>query len=315
MKKVIEIKDLTKSYGRFEAVKGISFDVYKGEVFGLLGENGAGKTTTLEIIEGLKSYSGGEINVLEHNISQLAQIKEKIGIQLQSSAYYNFLTLKEILVLFGSFYSKSLPPLELLEMVDLFDKQNSYIGDLSGGQKQRFSIAASLINDPEIVFLDEPTTGLDPIARRNLWELVETIKARGKTIVLTTHYMEEAERLCDRIAIMEKGKILVIDTTANLLEMPENPHRLTFSVSSLSNSIKEKLAELSTLEENEGVYTLKMNNQSKLQEALKIIIPLGLNDLRVSHTTLEDLFIQLTGKQFESESTPLSEPMNTAKTK
>lgn len=315
MKKVIEIKNLVKKYGNFEAVKGITFDVYKGEVFGLLGENGAGKTTTLEIIEGLKSYSSGEINVLGHEASQMAQIKEKIGIQLQSSAYYNFLTLKEILVLFGSFYSKSLPPLELLEMVDLLDKQNSFIGNLSGGQRQRFSIAASLINDPEIVFLDEPTTGLDPIARRNLWELVETIKTRGKTIVLTTHYMEEAERLCDRIAIMEEGNLLVIDTTANLLEMPENPHRLTFSVKSLSSTIKDKLSKLAVFEECGDVFTLKMNSQDKLQEALKLIIPLGLTDLRVSHTTLEDLFIQLTGKQFESESATKSGSASTAKTK
>lgn len=299
MKKVIEVKNLSKKYGKFTAVKSISFDVYSGEVFGLLGENGAGKTTTLEIIEGLRSSSGGEVNVLGHPLTEISEIKEKIGLQLQSSAYYDFMTLEEILKLFGSFYSKCLTPTELLEMVDLNDKKNSYIGNLSGGQKQRFSIAASLVNDPQIIFLDEPTTGLDPVARRNLWELVENIKAKGKTIVITTHYMEEAERLCDRVAIMEKGQILVIDTIPNLLEMPKNPHRVSFSISSMDSTTKQELKELGILTEEKGSYSLQMDSQNKLQKALKLIIPLGLNDLRVSHANLEDLFIQLTGKQFE----------------
>ncbi|TSC92958.1 MAG: antibiotic transport system ATP-binding protein, partial [Candidatus Berkelbacteria bacterium Athens1014_28] len=196
--KIIKVKNLVKKYGNLEAVSGISFDVKKGEIFGLLGENGAGKTTTLEILEGLRKPTSGEIEVLGHNIKKdKNSIKEKIGVQLQSSSYYSFLTLREILDLFGSFYKKRLSPSDLLEMVDLSEKANSFVGKLSGGQRQRFSIVASLVNDPELIFLDEPTTGLDPLARRNLWQLISKIKSQGKTVILTTHYMEEAEALCD----------------------------------------------------------------------------------------------------------------------
>lgn len=201
-----------------QAVRDISFEVYEGEVFGLLGENGAGKTTTLEIIEGLRRPSGGQITVFGHDISnEMDVIKQMIGVQLQSSAYYKFLTLKEILHLFGSFYRTHLDPVDLLTMVALNDKASSQVGELSGGQKQRFSIVASLVNDPSIVFLDEPTTGLDPHARRNLWKLIRDIKARGKTVILTTHYLEEAEQLCDRVAIMETGKILTMGPTTEIM--------------------------------------------------------------------------------------------------
>lgn len=217
MQKVIEVKNLVKKYKKIAAVNGISFDVYQGEVFGLLGENGAGKTTTLEIIEGLRKKTGGEIKILGMDIDNgIHGIKEKIGVQLQSSAYYPFLKLKEILELFASFYKKNIDPEELLSLVGLKHKAKFYVSKLSGGQKQRFSIVASLVNDPEIVFLDEPTTGLDPLARRHLWNIIRDIKAKGKTIILTTHYMEEAEVLCDRVAIMDKGKILVLDETKNL---------------------------------------------------------------------------------------------------
>jgi ABC-2 type transport system ATP-binding protein len=196
MKKVIEVSNLVKKYSKFVAVNDVSFYVKKGEVFGLLGENGAGKTTTLEIIEGLRKPNSGEIKVLGHDMKNgLQSVKEKIGVQLQSSAYYNFLTLREILDLFGGFYQKRLLADELLGLVNLKDKANARVDKLSGGQKQRFSIIASLVNDPEVVFLDEPTTGLDPVARRSLWGLISDIKARGKTIILTTHYMEEAELL------------------------------------------------------------------------------------------------------------------------
>src|SRR3989338_7004428 len=197
MEKVIEVQNLTKRYGKLLAVDNISFRVNQGEAFGLLGENGAGKTTTLEIIEGLREATSGNITVLGHDVkSDLDGIKQKIGVQLQSSAYYAYLSLEEILDLFGSFYHKHVTPLELLDIVDLREKANSYVTKLSGGQKQRFSIVASLVNDPEIIFLDEPTTGLDPKARRHLWDLITQIKAKGKTIILTTHYMEEAEILC-----------------------------------------------------------------------------------------------------------------------
>jgi ABC-2 type transport system ATP-binding protein len=219
MEKVIEVKNLVKQYKKVKAVDDISFEVYKGEIFGLLGENGAGKTTTLEIIEGLRKMTSGEITVLGHDINNnITEIKERIGVQLQSSAYYHYLTLTEILNLFASFYKKSVNAEDLLHMVGLKHKAKTYVTKLSGGQKQRFSIVASLVNDPEIVFLDEPTTGLDPIARRHLWNIIKDIKAKGKTIILTTHYMEEAEVLCDRVAIMDKGRILVLDETKNLTQ-------------------------------------------------------------------------------------------------
>jgi len=219
MKNVISVKNLIKKYGSLTAVDDISFEVKKGEVFGLLGENGAGKTTTLEMIEGLRKPTSGSIEVLGCDIRKnLHDIKERIGVQLQSSAYYDYLKLHEILELFASFYQKSRDPNELLKMVELEEKSNQYVRNLSGGQKQRFSIIASLINDPEIIFLDEPTTGLDPIGRRHTWEIISQIKKQGKTIILTTHYMEEAEILCGRVAIMDKGKIVVIDSPENLIK-------------------------------------------------------------------------------------------------
>jgi ABC-2 type transport system ATP-binding protein len=216
---IISVKDLTKKYKDFEAVKGISFEVKKGEVFGILGPNGAGKTTTLEIIEGLRAATSGEvyldgIDALKNKF----EIKHKIGIQLQSSGFYDKLTLKELVNIFASLYSRKIDYKEILSEVGLLEKEKAKVKELSGGQKQRFSIAAALVNDPLVLFLDEPTTGLDPQARRHLWDLVESIKAKGKTIILTTHYMDEAERLCDRIAIMDGGKIIALDTPDNLID-------------------------------------------------------------------------------------------------
>lgn len=223
MEKVIQVNNLVKKYGKLTAVNNISFDVQKGEIFGLLGENGAGKTTTLEIIEGLRKATSGEVKVLGMDTKKnIREIKKRIGVQLQSSAYYNFLKLDEILKLFAGFYNKKVDTAKLFEMVGLKEKANHYVNSLSGGQKQRFSIIASLINDPEIVFLDEPTTGLDPIGRRNTWEIISKIKEGGKTIILTTHYMEEAEKLCDRVAIMEKGKMVAINTPKRLIA--KTPH-------------------------------------------------------------------------------------------
>ncbi len=225
---IISVKNLVKRYGRTNAVNDVSFHVNKGETFGLLGENGAGKTTTLEIIEGLRRPTSGEVKVLGHDTKHgINSIKEKIGVQLQSSAYYNFLTLTEILSFFCSLYKKHLKPKDLLGLVELSDKANSYVSNLSGGQRQRFSIIASLVNDPEIVFLDEPTTGLDPVARRNLWKLISEIKSRGKTIILTTHYMEEAEILCDRVAIIDGGQIIAVDTPYQLKSQIGTPEQVT----------------------------------------------------------------------------------------
>jgi len=218
-KTIISVDNLSKKFGEFEAVKDISFDVKRGEVFAILGPNGAGKTTTLEMIEALQPIGDGVIMLDGRNIASEAQkARHLIGVQLQSSNFYDKMTLKEQLTMFGSFYSKQVDSLELLRRVELEDKSSSYPENLSGGQRQRFSIATALVNQPQVLFLDEPTTGLDPQARRHLWQLIKDIQASGVTIVLTTHYMEEAELLADRIAVMDEGKIIALDTPDNLIQ-------------------------------------------------------------------------------------------------
>ena len=216
---IISVKDLKKSYGDFQAVKGISFDVFEGEIFGLLGPNGAGKSTTLEIIETLREKTSGSVMVNGYDLDQDASaIKKIIGVQLQSSGFYPGLNLLELIKLFAGLYNKEVDSMELLKMVNLEEKAKSKAKELSGGQRQRFSIATTLINGPKIIFLDEPTTGLDPQARRNLWDLIRNIREKGTTVIITTHYMDEAEQLCDRIAIMDKGSIIQLDTPENMID-------------------------------------------------------------------------------------------------
>jgi ABC-2 type transport system ATP-binding protein len=217
--KIIQVKDLVKNYGNFEAVKGISFDVFDSEIFGLLGPNGAGKSTTLEIIETLREKTSGEVIVDGLNLDkEPLAIKKIIGVQLQSSGYYPGLNLIELIDLFSGLYNRKVKPMELLDMVNLKEKAKAKFKELSGGQKQRFSVATTLINQPRIIFLDEPTTGLDPQARRSLWELIRNIRNSGTTVIITTHYMDEAEVLCDRIAIIDSGKIIALDTPDKLID-------------------------------------------------------------------------------------------------
>ena len=241
---IISVKNLVKKYGNFEAVKGISFDVYEGEIFGLLGPNGAGKSTTLEIMESLRIKTSGEVIVDGLDLDNRSDdIKKIIGVQLQTSGYYPALKLTELITLFSGLYNTSVDALAMLRLVNLTiseqeaeklkdpgldkkerrrlldkDKANAKFKELSGGQKQRFSIATTLINKPRIIFLDEPTTGLDPQARRNLWELIKDIRSKGTTVIITTHYMDEAEQLCDRIAIMDEGKIIALDSPDKLID-------------------------------------------------------------------------------------------------
>ncbi len=216
---IISIKDLVKNYGNFQAVRGISFDVYKGEIFGLLGQNGAGKSTTLEIIETLRQKTSGKVTVNGFDLdTEPNEIKKIIGVQLQTSGFYPNLKLTELIRLFGGLYNRHVDAMELLKLVQLEDKYKNKVKELSGGQKQRFSIATTLINQPAIIFLDEPTTGLDPQARRNLWQLIREIRDKGTTVIITTHYMDEAEVLCDRVAIMESGKIISLDTPDRLID-------------------------------------------------------------------------------------------------
>ena len=216
---IISVKDLEKRYGNFEAVKGISFDVMDGEIFGLLGPNGAGKSTTLEIIETLRDKTSGTVIVDGLDLDkQPNEIKKIIGVQLQTSGYYPGLKLTELIELFAGLYNEKIDPMQLLDTVNLRDKANNKFKELSGGQKQRFSIATTLINQPKIIFLDEPTTGLDPQARRNLWDLIRSIRDRGATVIITTHYMDEAEILCDRVAIIDSGKIISLASPDKLID-------------------------------------------------------------------------------------------------
>ena len=216
---IINVDGLTKTYGDNTVVKGVNFTVKKGEIFGILGPNGAGKTTTLEMLEALRPIDGGKAEIDGIDVAKHPKkIKEIIGIQLQSTNFYDKLTLREQLQMFASLYGIKVDADALLEKVQLTEKAKNYVEQLSGGQKQRFAIASTLVNNPKVLFLDEPTTGLDPQARRNLWDLIKQIRDEGITIVLTTHYMDEAELLCDRLAIMDNGEIITIDSPQNLIK-------------------------------------------------------------------------------------------------
>ena len=300
--KVISVESLNKRFGELAAVDDISFSVRRGEVFGILGPNGAGKTTTLECIEGLQEPSSGRISVLGTEVARDPNtVKERIGVQLQASAYFDYLTLTEILELFGRFYSRRVPPAKLLSTVGLEDKANTTVGKLSGGQQQRFTIAATLVNDPEVVFLDEPTAGLDPQARRNLWDFVQSINSQGRTIVLTTHYMEEAEFLCDRVAIMDQGRIVTLDTPTNLvrsLPVPYEVRASTFNEFS-SNGLADLDCVTEVLDDQNQGFRLRSSDAASTMPALMDWV--AKNDIKLTHlevtpANLEDVFLSLTGR-------------------
>jgi ABC-2 type transport system ATP-binding protein len=286
-------------------VHGISFRVRRGEIFGIVGPNGAGKTTTLETIEGLQTPTSGSTRVLGlDSHRQAAQVKELIGVQLQASAYFDFLTLREILELFGSFYRRRLSPQELLARVSLEDKAKSQVKHLSGGQQQRFSIIASMVNDPEVLFLDEPTTGLDPQARRSLWELIHDIRQQGTTIVLTTHYMEEAQALCDRVAIMDDGRIVALDSPERLIEGLEAPFHLRLHLSTPVDADCLAVTGVGRVtvdgDGEDREYRLQVANVGdSLPPLLARLAEYGAQvlDLEVEKATLEDVFLALTGRE------------------
>lgn len=218
-KTILEVKDLTKKYGRKTVVKGISFEVKKGEIFGILGPNGAGKTTTLEMIETLRSIDGGTARIDGVDVSEEPyKIRGMIGVQPQSPGFQDKTKLSELIQMFAAAYGEKVDPKKFLDDVNLGDKADSYVENLSGGQMQRFSIVTALVHNPKVFFLDEPTTGLDPQARRNLWRLIKDVRKRGISVIMTTHYMDEAEMLCDRIAIMDQGKIVALDTPKKLIK-------------------------------------------------------------------------------------------------
>ena len=297
---VIVAEDLKKYYGKTKAVDGISFSVRAGEVFGMLGPNGAGKSTTIEMVEGLRVPDSGSVSVLGLRQPKAARsIKRRIGIQLQTTSLYPRLTVTEILDLFRTFYDgqQTVPTADLIRMVDLGEKSDTRSKQLSGGQKQRLSVALALVNDPEILFLDEPTTGMDPQARRKLWDVIEHLKARGKTILLTTHYMEEAEQLCDRVAIVDHGHIIELGAPAELVSRYFHEIAIQFQASGTPDEFAA-LPGASHATAEDGTVTVYSADVPRTMTALleRESNGHGLNNLNVHSATLEDVFLKLTGR-------------------
>jgi ABC-2 type transport system ATP-binding protein len=298
---VIRVRGLTKRYGDVQAVAGIDFDVAKGEIFGLLGPNGAGKTTTVEILEGLREPDGGEVSVLGVDVARDADaIKPRIGVSLQTAALYPKLTVTELIDLFRSFYPTSRPTKEVMDAIELGERHNARSQDLSGGQRQRLAVALSLVNDPELVFLDEPTTGLDPAARRSLWDIVEGLKADGRSVLLTTHYMEEAEILCDRLAIMDHGRILEMGTVEELVSKHFQERTVRFDrLDGLAREELERLPEVTSVKEDTNEVLIYTKDPGRTIGALLDLADsrgLEPQNLGIRRATLEDVFLDLTGR-------------------
>ncbi|HEX2754779.1 MAG TPA: ABC transporter ATP-binding protein [Candidatus Limnocylindrales bacterium] len=298
---VIRVSGLHKRYGETHAVDGVSFEVPAGTVFGLLGPNGAGKTTTVEVLEGLRIPDSGEVRVLGIDaVHHPDDLKPRIGVSLQTAALYPKLTVVEVLDLFRSFYPKGRPTGDLVEMMDLGEKRSTRTQDLSGGQRQRLSVALALVNDPELVFLDEPTTGMDPAARRALWEVVLGLKAEGRTVLLTTHYMEEAEILCDRLAIMDHGHILEEGTVGELISRRFKERAVRFDrIDGLADDRMAAMAGVSSVKHENGEVLLYTRDvPATIGAVLDASEELGVEpaNLGVRRATLEDVFLDLTGR-------------------
>ncbi|WP_028778455.1 ABC transporter ATP-binding protein [Shimazuella kribbensis] len=300
---MIQVQNLTKRYGNQTVVDHISFEVREGEIFGMLGPNGAGKTTTMEMMEGLRDSDEGKIKIAGVDAKkQKKKLKQQIGMQLQSTSLFDYLTVRESIELYASFYPHSQTVEELLVAFDLVEKEKTWVKHLSGGQRQRLAIAIAVVHDPKVIFLDEPTTGLDPAARRSLWDIVLKLREEGRTIFLSTHYMEEAEILCDRIAIMDHGKILALDTPRELIRQLATTSRVEFPL--IDRAYDEKF---STLAGVKKVVRLEKNliqlHTDQLAETLQDLIPLAnsyqfpLDGISTRTATLEDVFLEHTGKR------------------
>lgn len=298
----LSLKGLKKTYGNVVAVAGIDLVVPRGECFGLLGPNGAGKTTTIEICEGLTDPDEGEVRVLglTHR-DHAAEIRERIGISLQETQLTEKLTVEETVALFHSFYRRRRKIDDVIAAVQLGEKRTARVGQLSGGQKQRLALACALVGDPDLFFLDEPTTGLDPQSRRQLWELIETFKAEKRTIVITTHYMDEAEHLCDRVAIVDHGKIIALGTPRELIAMLGSEHVVEFSLEGpiVSEEALRRLAGVTKVRRTEGRYQLEVTHLHQTIPALLAFLKTEggvLSELTTHTATLEDVFVHLTGR-------------------
>lgn len=298
----ISVRGLQKSYGPVEAVRGIDFEIQSGEVFGLLGPNGAGKTTTVEILEGLRPRTGGEVSVLGFDPDkQKSQLKDRIGVCLQATNMPEKIRVREALHVFSSFYSRTSDSNMLLRRLQLEEKRDAFYGTLSGGQKQRLALALALVNDPALLFLDEPTTGLDPQVRVEIHSLLEQLRSEKRTILLTTHYIEEAERLCDRVAIIDQGRIIAMDTPQRLQQQSRVASTIVITCDKPIPADHPSWAEAveSTLEDSGRTLTVVSRRPATtLVDLIKWIDQrsLELVDVRLKQPTLEDVFIELTGK-------------------
>ncbi|MCG8919623.1 ABC transporter ATP-binding protein [Actinokineospora sp. PR83] len=296
----IVVEDIRKSYGDLRAVDGVSFTVAEGEFFGILGPNGAGKTTTLEIVEGLRRPDGGSVRLLGENpFPRNVKLLPRVGVQLQASAFFEKLSAREQLETFAALYGVGPARAgEVLDLVGLADKAETREDRLSGGQRQRLSIACALVHDPDVVFLDEPTAALDPQARRNLWDVLRAIQARGKTIVYTTHYLDEAEILCDRVAIMDSGRVLALDTPAALVRGLDAPVRVIVERGALAADTAAGLPGADEVTEDDQSLTISTRTPAPLLSALA---ERGtLDGLQVRTATLEDVFLHQTGREYRA---------------
>ena len=299
----ISVQSLKKSYGEVQAVKGIDFEIQPGEVFGLLGPNGAGKTTTVEILEGLRPRTGGEVTVLGFDPDkQRQQLKDRIGVCLQATNLPGKIRVREAMQVFASFYSRNVDLNKLLQRLQLEEKRDAFYETLSGGQKQRLALALALINDPQLVFLDEPTTGLDPQVRVEIHKLLEELKREHRTILMTTHYIEEAERLCDRVAIVDEGLIIALDTPARLQQQSKNASSIVVTCAMAFPESLPAWAEGTHSELDTSGKTLTVNSRrpaATLVDLVKWIDQHGLEltDVSLKQPSLEDVFIELTGKK------------------
>ena len=304
----VTLRSLRKSYPDVVAVDGLDLDVRAGECFGLLGPNGAGKTTTIEICEGLTSPDSGDVIVLGRRWTEHPrELRERLGIQLQETQLSEKLTVEETVRLFRSFFREGREVSDVISLVQLEEKQHSRVGGLSGGQKQRLALACALVGDPDLLFLDEPTTGLDPQARRQLWDLIEQFRAAGRTIVLTTHYMDEAERLCDRVAIMDHGKVIALGTPRELIRARRAEHVVTFSASHAGRidlpALRAIDGVLDARAENDG-FQLDVSELHRVVPALLAALAqrgIEMNELQTHSATLEDVFVSLTGRHLRDD--------------
>ncbi|HZI76338.1 MAG TPA: ABC transporter ATP-binding protein [Gemmatimonadales bacterium] len=304
----VQIRNLRKAYGEVVAVDGLDLDIRRGECFGLLGPNGAGKTTTIEICEGLNTPDEGEVVVLGRRWGERdRELRELLGISLQETQFSEKLTVHETVTLFRSFYRNGPTPDEVIAMVQLQEKSRGRVGQLSGGQKQRLALACALVGNPELLFLDEPTTGLDPQSRRQLWELIEGFKSDGRSILLTTHYMDEAERLCDRVAIVDHGRTIALGTPRELIAQLRAEHVLEFALAGeqvVDPMALRNIEGVCAADRRDGTYRLQVDQLHRAMPALLNELRYQgaqLAELRTHSATLEDVFVSLTGRNLRDD--------------